>query len=119
MVNHNELRLEWVFLIVLLGGLVGSTCGCGRRKLSDEKAGVSPCVLVAQPSSHDGKTIRLTGFLTSTKEGTYIWDKGCQSSGVVLHMQETVLRDVKFQDLLSQFGLSEPPLRVTLVGVSE
>ena len=37
--------------------------------------------------------------------------------GVVLYMQETVLRDGKFQNLLSQYGLSASPLRVALVGV--
>jgi hypothetical protein len=115
--SHNGLRLRWFSLIVLLGGPVGPTCGCARPNLSNEKAVVSPCVLVADPSIYDGKIITLTGFVVSTKEGAYIWDKGCQSSGVVLYMQETVLRDGKFQNLLSQYGLSDSPLRVRLVGV--
>lgn len=107
---------RWLFLILLPAGLVGPTCGCGGPSLPNETASVSPCALVAEPSKYDGARIRLTGFVTSTKEGAFVWEQGCRHTGVVLLMAEPVLRDRKFRDLISRYGLSDTPIRVTLLG---
>jgi hypothetical protein len=58
----------------------------------------------------------LTGFVTKTKEGTYVWDQACQYSGVNLQMGNAVLDDTNFQDLLLRHGLSDSPIRAILIG---
>jgi hypothetical protein len=54
--------------------------------------------------------------VTSTKEGAYIWEEGCQNSGIILGMTGPIVNNTVFQNLLSRYGLSDSPIRATLRG---
>jgi len=100
--------------------LAGSLCllsSCAERGKIDNKVSIaSPCVLVSQPSEHSGQKIRLTGYITSTKEGTYMWGDGCKTSGVVLQLGSALLQDTRFREALMKHGLSSSPTKATLLG---
>jgi len=110
---------------MVVGGLllplfVSTLCllsGCAKRgQIDGEVSLASPCELVAQPSQHNGQTIRLTGYITSTKEGAYMWGDGCKTSGVVLHLGSALVQDAKFHEALMKHGLSSSPIKATLLG---
>lgn len=104
-------------LLLLLGSFVSLLCCCSRSVQVDNRRTInSPCILVSQPSEHSGQEIELTGYITSTKEGAYLWGDGCRTSGVVLHMGNDLVQDPKFQDVLLKYGLSSSPIKATLVG---
>jgi hypothetical protein len=105
-------------LLLLLGFLNGLLGGCSKRGQIDNQVSIaSPCILVSQPSEHSGQKINLTGYITSTKEGAYMWGDGCKTSGVVLHMGSALIQDTKFQDALLNYGLSPSPIKATLLGL--
>ena len=71
------------FLLTFPVGSLCLLCSCRERGRIDKEVSIaSPCVLVSQPSEHSGQKIRLTGYIASTKEGTYMWGDGCKNSGI-------------------------------------
>jgi hypothetical protein len=100
--------------------LISTLCflsSCGKRGPIDNEVSIaSPCVLVAQPSEHNGQKLRLTGYITSTKEGAYMWGDGCKASGVVLTFGKALVQDTKFKEALMKYGLSSSPIKATLLG---
>jgi hypothetical protein len=104
-------------LLLLFGVLTILLVGCGKRGQSDDQVSIaSPCILVSEPSEHSGQRIKLTGYITSTKDGTYVWGDGCKTSGVVLHMGNALIQDARFQDALVKYGLSPSAIKATLLG---
>ena len=112
-----QIEVSGLPLILLLGSLSSLLCSCGKGgQIDDEVSVASPCILVSQPSEHSGKQIKLVGYVTSTKEGAYIWGDDCKTSGIVLHMGSAVIQNTKFQEALLKYGLSPSPIKATLVG---
>src|ERR1700675_2080453 len=112
-----QIAVSGLPLLFLLGSLSSLLCSCGKGgQIDDEVSIASPCILVSQPSEHSGQQIKLVGYVTSTKEGAYIWGDDCKTSGIVLHMGSAVIQDTKFQEALLKHGLSSSPIKATLVG---
>src|ERR1700678_414770 len=114
--RRNNFKRNSISLILLLSTLVLTTWSCSGHRVPDVEANVSPCVLGSSPTRFDGQRVRVTGFVTSTKEGAYIWEDGCQNSGVILRMTGPIMDDTAFQNLLLRYGLSDSPIRATLRG---
>jgi hypothetical protein len=103
--------------LLLLSSLSTLLCSCGKRSQIDNLISIaSPCMLASEPSDYSGQMVKLTGYITSTKEGAYIWGDGCKTSGVVLHLGNALVQDAKFRDALLKYGLSPSPLKATLIG---
>jgi hypothetical protein len=47
-------------------------------------------MLAAEPSKYDNQEIKVTAYITSTKEGAFIWGDGCKNLGIVLHFSEAL-----------------------------
>jgi hypothetical protein len=114
--RRSNFKRTRVWLMFLPCAVVMPTSSCGGHRAPGVEVSVSPCVLGNSPTRFDGQTVKLTGYVTSTKEGAYIWDEGCQSSGILLWMTGPVASDKAFRNLLSQYGLSDSPIRATLRG---
>jgi hypothetical protein len=111
--NHKG-GLFWLLLCCLPIYLLS---GCGKQNRVDSPVSIaSPCVLVAEPSEHSDQRIKVTAYITSTKEGAFIWGDDCKNSVIALHFGEALARDPKLQGALLNYGMSPAPIRATLVG---
>jgi hypothetical protein len=109
-----KIAVSGFLLLCSLSTLLSS---CGKRSQIDNVISIaSPCILASEPSNYSGQKVKLTGYITSTKEGAYIWGDGCKTSGVVLHLGNALIQDAKFRDALSKHGLSPSPIKATLLG---
>jgi hypothetical protein len=104
--------------VLLLGCLqVLPLCSCTKQSQVDGLVSVdSPCVLAAKPSEYADRKIKVTAFITSTKEGGFIWGDGCKYPGISLSLGEALAQDAKFRDVLLKYGMSPTPIRATLIG---
>jgi hypothetical protein len=90
---------------------------CSKRDRVDGLVSISsPCVLAAEPSRHKDEEIKVTAYITSTKEGAFIWGDDCKNSGIVVHFSEALARDAQLQETLLKHGMSPVPAKATLIG---
>ena len=104
--------------VLLLGCLqMLQLCSCAKQSQVDGLVSVdSPCLLGAKPSDYADRKIKVTAFITSTKEGGFIWGEGCKYPGITLSLGEALAQDTKFRDVLLKYGMSPTPIRATLIG---
>jgi|SRR5215469_14077558 len=93
-----------------------SSCGSHAENGVEESV-ASPCVLAANPFNYSNQRIKLTGYVESTHEGSYIWGDGCKDSGIALHVRNDLRQDADadFNKLFKQRVSPSPP-KATLVG---
>jgi hypothetical protein len=109
------MRMGGPLLLLLLSSVNALLCGCGRHgQISDEGSIASPCVVVSDPSRYSDLDVNLTGYITDTKDGAYIWGDGCKS-GVALHFGNALVHDARFREALLQHGMSPSPIKATSV----
>ncbi|HTM17886.1 MAG TPA: hypothetical protein VL135_13315 [Terracidiphilus sp.] len=92
-----------------------SSCG-SLTDNSLEDSVISPCILTSNPSRYDNQRVKLTGHITSTKDGAYIWSDDCKDRGVTLLFGDALQHDVNLHEALLRYGMSQSPLKATLVG---
>jgi hypothetical protein len=104
--------------LLLLGCmLIALLSSCGDKSRTDNVVSIdSPCLLAAKPSKFDDQKIKVTAFITYTKEGGFIWGNGCKYSGIRLQFGEVLAGDAKFRETLLNYGMSPSPIKATLVG---
>jgi hypothetical protein len=102
-------------LVILFIAISVPFSSCGRVENGIKEEAISPCVLASKPFKYSNQKIKLTGFVESTREGAYVWDDGCENSGIALHIRNTLQTDTDFSKLLSQRMSSSHP-KTTLAG---
>ena len=78
------------------------------------------CALLASPSQFSGRSVRISAKMTSTKEGTDLWDGECPHLGIVLWVQRQLQEQEDFRNLtslLAAHGLSSRPVVATFEGI--
>jgi hypothetical protein len=104
----------WIVSILLLLTVVG------RVHASSPPSEAGLCEVLAHPSSYSGKTLNITARITSTKEGSFLWDKSCRNLVVALRIGDEAKSDAGVQNLLQMLrlhGLSDHAVIATLTGV--
>jgi hypothetical protein len=105
------------FLLLLGCMLIALLSSCGDKSRADNVVAIdSPCLLAAKPSKFDDQKIKVTAFITYTKEGGFIWGNGCKYSGIRLQFGNVLAGDAKFQETLLKYGMSPSPIKATFVG---
>ncbi len=114
MVNR---RISRRMAFLLLIGLLMALCDCtGPLNSSGEPEATTLCEILAAPRSYSGKTVLVTASVAVTREGSLIWQDGCDNSWVGLQFNEPLRSDHDLADLLVHYRASNRPLTASMVG---
>jgi hypothetical protein len=81
---------------------------------------VSLCDVLARPKAFSGKSMTMTVRITSTKEGTTLWNPACKGLGVDLQTDASARSQPGISALyqaLRLHGLSDHPVIATVTGI--
>ena len=116
--RHSENVRLTIMVVALLVLPTGRSIARGQDS-GVVRQSVALCELMGNPEPYAGKVVTVTARLTSTKDGTSMWDPGCKTMGLELEIVPSSRSNPdigRLQLALKQHGLSDHPVMATLTG---